>query len=356
MKLIHCGDIHLDSRMETHLTPEQARERGGELCATFARMVDYARREQVSAILIAGDLFDGERVTARTADFVLDTVAGAPEVEVFYLRGNHDGGGRAFAGRTMPENLKTFSTAWTRYDLGPVTVAGREWGGDPAAFWDGLQLERERMNIVILHGQISARAGEGLVCLPALRGKGIRYLALGHLHSYQRERLDEEGEYCYCGCLEGRGFDECGEKGFVLLETDGKRLRADFVPFARRTLWEVPVDLTGLTTVTQIGRAMESAAKGLSPDSLVKFTLTGEFEPDTQKDLPFLRQLMGQRFWFAAVADQSRLRLRAEDFAHDISLKGEFVRRVLASELSGEERDRVICLGLRALRGEEIVL
>ena len=52
----------------------------------------------------------------------------------------------------------------------------------------------------------------------------IDYLALGHIHSYKCHKLDKRGVYCYSGCLEGRGFDECGDKGFVLLETEEDRL------------------------------------------------------------------------------------------------------------------------------------
>ena len=40
----------------------------------------------------------------------------------------------------------------------------------------------------------------------------------------------------------------------------------------------------------------------------------------------------------------------------DISLKGEFVRSVLASDLSEEEKQRIIACGMRALAGEEVLL
>ena len=85
MKFIHCSDIHLDSRMERNLTASQARERNAEVCATFGRLVDYAVREQVTAVLIAGDMFDTERASAQTANFVLSRIAGAPEVDFLYL-------------------------------------------------------------------------------------------------------------------------------------------------------------------------------------------------------------------------------------------------------------------------------
>ena len=357
MKLSHCSDLHLDSPMETHLSGEQARARSQELCGTFARLMAWAREQEVTAVIVAGDLFDSERVTARTVDLVLDAVAGAPGVDVLYLRGNHDESRRAFAGRSLPDNLKTFTDHWTSLDYGPVTV----WGLDSSALgrpgvYDELRPDRSRVNLAALHGQVSTRAGEELVCLPALRGKGLAYLALGHLHSFRRERLDGDGEYCYSGCLEGRGFDECGEKGFVLLDVDGGRVRPAFIPFARRTLWEVEADVTGLTTAPELLRALEGAAEGLSPDSLVKFVLTGTHGPDVRPDLPFLRQALEDRFWFVRVEDGSRLTVDRRDYAHDVSLKGAFVRRVLASDLPEEEKERAISLGLQALRGEEVVL
>ena len=64
MKLIHCADLHLDSKMNTNLEGLQLKERKGELLNSFVRMVDYADKNRVSAILIAGDLFDKKNIWA----------------------------------------------------------------------------------------------------------------------------------------------------------------------------------------------------------------------------------------------------------------------------------------------------
>ena len=53
MKLIHCSDLHLDSALGSNFTPEKAQQRNAELCAAFARMVQFAVREQVQAVLKA---------------------------------------------------------------------------------------------------------------------------------------------------------------------------------------------------------------------------------------------------------------------------------------------------------------
>ena len=58
--------------------------------------------------------------------------------------------------------------------------------------------------------------------------------------------------------------------------------------------------------------------------------------------------------YFAKLADETRLLIRPEDYRNDISLKGEFVRRVMASSLTETEKERIIACGFRALSGEEI--
>ena len=63
MKIIHCADLHLDSKMTANLSKEQAKERKMEILRTFSRMVEYAKNNQVSVIIIAGDLFDTRTVT-----------------------------------------------------------------------------------------------------------------------------------------------------------------------------------------------------------------------------------------------------------------------------------------------------
>jgi hypothetical protein len=54
------------------------------------------------------------------------------------------------------------------------------------------------------------------------------------------------------------------------------------------------------------------------------------------------------------VYDKTKLSIRAEDYQNDISLKGEFVRLVLASDLDEEVKLQVIEKGIRALGGEEV--
>lgn len=357
MKIIHCSDLHLDSALRTHLSPEKARERNAELCASFGHMVRWAVREGVDAVLIAGDLFDSAHVSRQTADYVLEQIRNAPAVTFFCIRGNHDEYHPAFGGASMPENLVTFGSQWESHRCGDVVITAIEpEDGGWLTFYEDLKLDSRETNIVMLHGQISAQPGYEQIALQLLRGKHIRYLALGHLHAYQKAQLDMDGEYCYCGCLDGRGFDECGEKGFALLEVSGGRIHSRFVPFASRRLHEIPVDITGAETVTQILRLMEAAAAEIPQEDLVKFILRGDYTLQTQKDPVLWQKTLADRFWFVRIDDESSLRILREDYAHDASLKGEFVRLVLASDRDETEKACIISCGIRALSGEEVAL
>ena len=65
MKIIHCSDLHLDSKMETNLNREKARERKNEILITFEKMIEYSKLNGVEIIILAGDLFDKKTATAK---------------------------------------------------------------------------------------------------------------------------------------------------------------------------------------------------------------------------------------------------------------------------------------------------
>jgi DNA repair exonuclease SbcCD nuclease subunit len=355
VKLIHCADLHLDSKLDTNLSPEQARQRGEELCRTALRLVDYAKENGVEGVLLAGDLFDTNRVSRHTAELLLDAIQNAPQITFFYLRGNHDEEAQAVEAGNLPPNVVTFSHQWQSWRLGSVVISGMEPQGDGwNDMYDDLSLSPEDCNVVMLHGQISASPGEELIALPALAGKHIDYLALGHLHSYQTGSLDARGSYCYSGCLEGRGFDECGEKGFVLLETrDTGGIKSTFVPFASRTLHRVEVEVSDCSTTPACLREIFRQVKEIPEEDLVKVVLTGSADPEAQWSLRYLEQSLEKRFFYAKVEDATTFQLTPEDYTGDISLKGAFVRLVLERETEEDQRD-ILRWGFEALRGEEV--
>lgn len=359
MRIIHCADIHLDSKMKTNLTSSQARERRNEILLTFERMISYGKEQGVRAILIAGDLFDTGNVTAKTRSTVASLITDNPSIEFYYLKGNHDTDNFLSAWEELPENLHLFSETWTSYQLDEVTISGVELNQENSnTIYDALVLNPEHLNLVMMHGQEAMYQGRDkteIIQIPRMKNKYIDYLALGHIHSFKMDEIDGRGKYCYSGCLEGRGYDECGEKGFVLLDITEGKIEANFVSFAKRRIHEIEVDISELHTSKKIDQKMEEQLSGISPADMVKVILKGKVPIYSERDLLYLEAKFKDSFYgFKIEDDLVRLQLNPKDYENDASLKGEFIRLLMSKELGEEKESAIIELGLKALAGEEV--
>ncbi len=371
MRIIHCADLHLDSRMTAGLSSEQAKERRRELLLAFRTILDRAEELQAEAVIIAGDLFDRQSCSVSTRNACIALMQEHPDIRIFYLQGNHDSGD-VFerAGAKLP-NLHRFSAdSWISYTLSDpsVRITGAEFTEENYfRLPEELSLKKEDYNLVVLHGQAEDsrirrsgyRQGSAYVIpLRSLKDREIDYLALGHIHSRAAGRLDGRGIWCYPGCPEGRGFDECGEKGCVLLDIDPvtHSTKLSFIPIAGRIFHEISVDVTGLANGQEILRAVRKKLEeaGCIGRDLVKVILTGFTEIGEEIPMEYLTGFLESEFYFAKTENQTRLRVKEGDFVSDPSLKGEFVRRVRrAEDLTEEEKEAVIRLGIRLLIGEE---
>lgn len=350
MKFIHCADVHLGSRIDSRFPREVSERKREEVRNTFRKMVEYARREDVCAILLSGDVFDSDKPFKKDKEFFFSVVEKNPEIDFLYLRGNHDSFGEC---RALP-NLKTFSEEWQSYEYDDVVISGVEMlPGNATSLYAALSLDAEKKNIVMLHGQIGDTMGMDKVCLSRLRDKHIDYLALGHVHTYASGELDARGTYAYCGCLEGRGFDEAGEKGFVLIDVNDDGVTHTFQPFCERMIECFTLDVTGHGDAYRVSRM--AAEYITEPKSICRFELVGELEADADELADDVKKYLQSECFFVDVKDRTRRRIDANAYRDDLSLAGEFVRCVFASvAYSDEEKEQIVSLGLRALKGIEV--
>lgn len=348
MLMIHCGDLHLGSPLSSTLPTDVARQRRNEMLSTFRKIVEYAQENEVKVILLCGDIFDSGTPFKKDTEYFFSLVRNYPDIDFLYLRGNHD---RDFICEDahLP-NLKRFSDEWVSYRYGNVTVSGIELTNENAALCYGtLPEEAGQTHIVLMHGSLADPLGEQAVSPAALKGKHIDYLALGHLHSFQSGMLNETLPYAYCGIPEGRGFDETGQKGFVLLEVN-ETVSYRFIPFACAAVREITVDVTGLQGSNDVYRAAMQALQ-VDAGDIVRLILTGE----TDLDCTGLENELADVCRFLSVKDMTRPAVDIEALRSDRSLKGEFVRRVEQDEtLTPEERRQVMDIGLRLFAGGDL--
>jgi len=364
LKILHCADIHLDSPMRTLLTPEKSKERKAELLKAFQDMVEYGIARDVEAVIIAGDLFDTNKVSVTAKNTVLSIIKKYPQVSFFYLKGNHDRNDFINANDEIPENLLCFGEQWTLYSLTEkIKLYGIEIKkNNSRSLYSELVADKNMFNIVVLHGQESKSRDKDkteIISLKDLKNKKIDYLALGHVHEYKYEKLDSRGYYCYPGCLEARGFDECGAHGFVIIDIDEKNrtFKSEFVSMPIRIPYEVPVDITETETISDIidQATMAFNKEAIRAEDMVKLVLTGETDFDRDINLDYIDSYFHDKFFAFKVKNDAKLKVDYSRYRFDESLKGEFIRTVEEQkELTNEEKAEIIRYGIKALMGEDL--
>lgn len=358
MKIIHCADLHLESKIDS-IPSEKAKKRREELLRTFEKLCDYASTTNVDAVIIAGDAFDTSKVSLKTQARVLYAIENCKGVDFLYLSGNHDEDSFINNLDHVPENLKIFTNVWTYFNYDNVCIGGVNFDGyNNTLIYDTIKFDEDKINIAVLHGQVAgynSTEKADIISIPALKNKNIDYLALGHIHYFDAKPIDDRGEYCYSGCLDGRGFDELGNKGFVLLTIENNKIDKQFVGFSSRQFHEYTYDLTNTDTYFDMrSEILTGLLKTCSSFDLIKVVLKGEHDADFDVDKDGLASYLSENFFFVKVYDKTALKIDIKDFEFDKSVRGEFVRAVWESNLTGEEKQRIIMCGLKALKGEEV--
>ena len=363
LTFIHAADFHLDSAFGA-LDQRRAAARRRESRETVLRLANYVGSHGVDLVLLAGDLFDSAAAFRETGE-QLSAALGQMEAQVFIAPGNHDWYGPGSPYRTVdwPENVHIFSeNTLTAVELPQwnLVIHG-------AAFTDSQQTESflrgfsapadGKVHMGLLHGEVDgAEEQYDPLRREEIAGSGLAYLALGHVHR-RTEPLRLGNTVCaWPGCLEGRGFDELGEKGFYqgTLDETG-RVSLEFVPFARRRYEILEVDVTGKDPRS----ALEAALPADTARDLYRIILTGE-TGEGGAGAAALQEALSDRFYALEVRDHTR---RAADLwarAEEDSLRGLFLRQLRQKrDQAGSEAERQVIeqaarFGLAALDHRDI--
>jgi DNA repair exonuclease SbcCD nuclease subunit len=111
MKLLHFADLHLDTSFRW-ADPSYARHRRRALEETLKEICRLAVRHQVDALTCGGDLYEHDRFTPHTRDFLQSTFAELSPIRVFLAPGNHDwyGPQSLYSQADWSDNVRVFTT------------------------------------------------------------------------------------------------------------------------------------------------------------------------------------------------------------------------------------------------------
>ena len=277
MKILHSADWHLDSPLGG-FSEEQAKFLRAELLRVPDRVTALCKSENCDLLLLAGDLFDGQ----YTKDSLNAVKAALEEVKipVFISPGNHDfcRPDSPYLTETWPENVHIFTHAAIESVTLPeldckIYGAGYE-AMDCPGLLQGLQAQgMARWHIGLLHSDPTQSSTPYCPMTTAqVRDSGLDYLALGHIHKGDSFRAGQT--LCvWPGCPMGRGFDETGVKGVLVVELEDT-VSARFLPLNTPRFFDETVDAGE--------DALEAVAALLPPlatQDTYRITLTGYSAP-----------------------------------------------------------------------------
>ncbi len=355
MRIIHTADLHLYSSFGSYKDKEKAKIRKNETDSCLERIIEYAGNNQVKAILISGDMFDKEIVSSKDMAQVCHLIRANRNIEFFFVPGNHD------MNISLPEmtNFHIFGNKPVFYSIGKVRIAGMAINDNTLKmdYYD-ISFDEDSINILMLHGNIIPGEIRGAKDIPveSLKYKNIDYLALGHIHTFREGSIDKRCVYCYPGCMSGRGFDETGDKGFVLLDIDEetREIRRHFIKDKTRIIEDIKMDISSCDDIYE---AMDMIRNGLqNKDNIIKVRLTGNRSEELLLDTDFMEERLSKDFFYIKIVDETKTVVDEESYRYDESLKGEFIRNVAFHECDKDERSEIIRYGLKALRGEDLYL
>lgn len=249
LKLLHTADWHLGRRFPSF--PEDAQTKLSRArMEVIAAILGEARRNAVSAVLCAGDLFDDP---VPSPDFweglakVFRDQPG-PHMPVFLVPGNHDpltpdsvwAAGHPFRGR-LPQWVHVVDRDDFVFELSADAVlyarpcrskAGEK---DLAMLLPAREPGDNRLRIGCVHGQtfdIKGFETNFPIRRDAGRQRGLDYLAIGDTHSFRDVTEALPVPTVYPGAPEPTNFDEPGAGKVALVSLYRHGTRARVVPQA----------------------------------------------------------------------------------------------------------------------------
>jgi len=293
-RFVHTADLHLDSPLRSLALrdPQLAETVGAATRAAFAGIVDLCLAERVAALLIAGDLYDADQTSMKTARFLADQFArlGEAGVRVALIRGNHDAAARITGALEMPPNVHVFGTrpGTLRLEAGGVAAALHGVSFPARGAPPEHPLRRfpapvaGAVNIGLLHTSLGGAPGHdpyAPVSLADLAGTGYDYWALGHLHA--RQVHGGRPVVVMPGMPQGRDIGEAGPKSVTLarIGADGgltlEERPSALVEFARHD-----VDFSGASAWAEVAPALAAALRiarqaAATPELVLRLRLCG---------------------------------------------------------------------------------
>ena len=297
LRFVHAADLHLDSPFRGIQSEAPANVAETLQRATFDaydNIIGLCLREQVDALLVAGDIYDGADRSLRAQLKFIDGLIrlDAAGIRSFICHGNHDPLDGWEARLDLPSGCKRFGSEVAGAPVFPneperamiygISYPRREVLENLSQRFLGIA-QGGSFNVGLLHANVGGNPNHDAYSpcsVNDLVETDMDYWALGHVHT--RQVLREKGpSIVYPGNSQGRHPNESGERGVYLVEVDDYgtvRLEFHAMDVVR---WEtLEVDIAGLEDEQGLLIAIDDAAVSCGESAggrpvVIRLALTG---------------------------------------------------------------------------------
>ena len=306
MRFIHTADWQLGAGFTGRTRPDDLRSARLE---SVARLLEVAAKERVDFTVVAGDIFESNRVSRRLLYDVKEVLRKAA-CPVYILPGNHDPLSEDSLysvrdeWRELPGNVQILKERAPvqvgEATLYPCPCVGKVSSKDPTG-WIPPRSGRDGIRIGVAHGSWLVLPDVSLDDHPveprAAGTRSLDYLALGHWHSTFPDTTQVAGRTFYSGTHEPTAFGE-RDSGNVLLVSIGAPGALPDVEKRRigRFSWlQVEKEISDPGSLAALRREFESIP---GPEStLVRAAIKGAVRIEVRSELARLADEMTYRFF-----------------------------------------------------------
>ena len=273
IKILHSADWHLDAPMQGH-SPEQAEQLRRHLRQIPEKIARLCVAGCCDLLLLSGDLFDG--VATKESIRAVKSALASLTIPVVITPGNHDyiSSESPYVTETWPENVHIFTkpeiTALSLPQLSCTIYGAGYTGMDCPALLRGFRAtDDSKWHIGVLHGEAGNTTSNYCpISRHQIQESGLHYLALGHIHKLGSMRAGD-AVCAWPGCPMGRGYDELGAKGVILVTLDDT-VSANFMPLDTPRFYDEELEVGG-----DAAGALERLLPAVECADYYRVTLTG---------------------------------------------------------------------------------
>ena len=368
LRILHCSDLHLDTSFAGIELPSTIGMRlRAELRSTLGNILSEARRLNVDAVTIAGDLFDQSTATPEISRFLVQQFERMGAIKVLIAPGESDpyGSNSLYSLTRWPQNVHVFAAP--DFQSFPLSDTVTIWGAacpsmSPDAWKHQIRVDSQIFHILLAHGAVETERPPSLFSVDekALELIGIHLALLGGKHTLDNQR--DDSRLVFPGSPQPLSWrDQAQIRGVSLICIDGGNVSTQRIHLKAWRFAECAVDLSECSSIAEAAQRVEQSIteRGVIDLQTAVFRVVLRGQSTTRLPLSQIQNALDPDI-NVVLRREASSDFDFESLAQEKTMRGLLVRRALdAVEQTADNNTRnelmaSLVIALVALEGKQV--